>query len=74
MSASTRPRLTPHQRGALRRLVQLHDRLGRPVRSDEIGLPAAMGHLVAKGYAREDEPLVGPRGGLTPRFTPLVRP
>lgn len=61
------PRLTPHQKDTLltlarRSMLLATERPGRFVFSKDCGGPAALDHLVAKGYAeREYRP--GPRGG-----------
>lgn len=66
-----RTRLTPHQTEVHARLTRIYQRIGQPVRADEIGSRGAIAHLMAKGYVEEVGELVGPRGGLTPLYVPL---
>ena len=76
----TAVRLTPHQKWALERLERLsrpivRDGLGAPitwrwVHVKDTGCPAAMEHLVRKGYADLDVAR-GPRGGEHRYYRPV---
>lgn len=67
---TTHARLTPHQKSTLARLNTLaqHARDGWVLAKDS-GAPAALEHLMAKGYAARKEE-VGPRGGRILYYRP----
>jgi hypothetical protein len=69
MSTTTAlPRLTPHQREVFERVARTIGR-GAPATSDRIGSKGALAHLVHKGYLAEQVAFVGPRGGITYRYS-----
>ena len=73
MSAPARSRLTPHQAEVYRRLSRVYVRVQRPVRFDEIGSAGALDGLRRKGYVQQVASLIGPRGGETTRWVPIVK-
>lgn len=72
---STRPRLTPHQNEVYLRLIRHATRAGsatRHVRESEIGSFGALRKLEAKGYAVIAYTEIGPRGGVTYYWLPVL--